>query len=219
MHANSLNELKIAFIKVFCKILPTFQRLEFILVRHGPPLMSYKFNRTCAALRVYKRDSWYITLYCCDNNGIGKNRAKGFHLMLDKPVGLKKKPPGLNALEQIYSFRSPILVCSLAFQTQNSFHLKLVPNPVETMEVVECVENCWILSPPSLPPPPPIPQFLSYLNLTIDCDLCTWAGVKVGSVDPQDATAIPLSSLLIVVGVISACCGAGIMAAILSIKR
>jgi len=84
---------------------------------------------------------------------------------------------------------------------------------------VDCMDNCWILSPPNLPPPPPIPHFLSYLNLTIDCDLCTWAGVKVGSADTADETAIHLSSLLIVVGVISACCGAGIMAAILSIKR
>ena len=99
--------------------------------------------------------------------------------------------------------------------------------------VMECIEEslCWSYNFPELPPPPPLPSFLSaevnaFLNQTNpnvlgfgDCSLCSWAGADAGYEEAKGNPPLPLSSLLVIVAVVSALAGAGLTAAILSFRK
>ncbi|CAG7835607.1 unnamed protein product [Allacma fusca] len=98
---------------------------------------------------------------------------------------------------------------------------------------MDCLEDsfCWTYSFPELPPPPPIPNFLSedveaFLNhsrglagLSPGCDLCSWAGASASFGEVTESNSLPLSSLLVIVAVVSALTGAGLTAAVLSFRR
>ena len=75
------------------------------------------------------------------------------------------------------------------------------------------------LKPPDFPPPPPIPTFMSsYLqqdNLTETCDLCA----KWGDAALLGQSGGSFTFVLALVAIVSALAGAGIMAAILSVRK
>ena len=89
---------------------------------------------------------------------------------------------------------------------------------------MDCENNCWTLIPPDVPPPPPLPAFLSIdlilrgVNSSLGCDLCDWAYPNLNS-DSSTTASIPLSSLLVLVALFSALAGAGLTVILLSIKR